>query len=245
MRGEALRALLRNDALSLLRDPLLGWLLLLPLGVALLLRVLIPAAGEALRAAAGFDLAPYHSLIMGAYLLTAPGIVGMVIGFLLLDERDARTLDALRVTPLAMEWYLAYRVSLPLLIGLAATLVGYPLVRLVPLPPAQLTAITLLAGLSAPTLTLLLATAAPNKVAGFALTKVLNTVNLLPVAAFFVPLPYQRVAGVLPSYWPMRAMWSASAGVDFRGELAAGVVVNLLALALVARLFRRRLLERG
>jgi hypothetical protein len=31
--------------------------------------------------------------------MTAPGMVDMVIGFLLLDERDARTLAALRVTP--------------------------------------------------------------------------------------------------------------------------------------------------
>ncbi|MGH7555742.1 MAG: ABC transporter, partial [Longimicrobiales bacterium] len=236
---------LRNDASSLVRDPLLGWVILLPIGLALLLRVLIPRAGEALLVAAGFDLLPYHPLIMSGYLLTAPGIVGMVIGFLLLDERDARTLDALRVTPLAMEWYLVYRLSLPLLLGLASTLVGYPLARLAPLPPAELVAITFVAGLTAPTLTLLLATTAPNKVAGFAMVKVVNTVNLLPVAAFFVPLPYQRLAGVLPTYWPMRALWSASAGAGFVGELATGLLVNLLAVALMARLFMRRLLERG
>ena len=44
---------------------------------------------------------------MGGYLMTAPGIVGMVVGFLLLDERDERTLSALRVTPLSMRRYLA------------------------------------------------------------------------------------------------------------------------------------------
>jgi fluoroquinolone transport system permease protein len=219
--------------------------ILLPIGLALLLRVLIPRAGEVLRVATGFDLVPYHSLIMSGYLLTAPGIVGMVIGFLLLDERDARTLDALRVTPLAMEWYLVYRLSLPLLLGLASTLVGYPLARLAPLPTADLVAITFVAGLTAPTLTLLLATVAPNKIAGFALVKVMNTVNLLPVVAFFVPLPYQWLAGVFPTYWPMRALWSASAGVSFGGELATGLLVNLLAVAIMARLFMRRLLERG
>jgi hypothetical protein len=30
-------------------------------------------------------------LIMGGDIMSAPGIVGMVIGFLLLDERDTRT----------------------------------------------------------------------------------------------------------------------------------------------------------
>ena len=53
----------------------------------------------------GFDLTPSHPLVMGGYLMTAPGMVGMVIGFLFLDERDARTLTALRTTPLSMHQY--------------------------------------------------------------------------------------------------------------------------------------------
>lgn len=70
---------------------------------------------------------------MGTFL-TAPDLVGMVIGFLLLDERDTQTLDALRVTPLSMRRYLAYRISAPLLIAKVTTLFGYRLVALTPLP---------------------------------------------------------------------------------------------------------------
>jgi len=227
------------------RDPLLGWVLLLPLGLAVLFRVLIPRAGGALLTATGFDLAPYYPLIMGGYLMTAPGIVGMVIGFLLLDERDARTLVALRVTPLSMRRYLAYRVTLPLLFGTASTLVGYPLIGITPLPLTSLLAIATVAGLSAPLLALVLATAAPNKVAGFAMVKVLNGVNLLPVVAFFLPLPLQYVAGVLPTYWPMRAFWSAAAGEEYAVYLGIGALVFAVALALAAWLFDRRLLRRG
>jgi fluoroquinolone transport system permease protein len=164
MRAVAVRALMHADSRLLWRDPLLGWMLLLPFGVAVLLRVLIPRAGEALSEATGFDLAPYHSLIMGGYLMTAPGIVGMVIGFLLLDERDARTLMALRVTPLSMRRYLAYRIALPLAVGTLATLAGYPLAGISPLPFAALVPIAIVAGLWAPLLALVLATAAPNKV---------------------------------------------------------------------------------
>jgi fluoroquinolone transport system permease protein len=159
----------------------------------------------------------------------------MVIGFLLLDERDARTLDALRVTPVGMEWYLTYRVVLPLVLGTAGTLIGYPLAGLAPLRVRELLAVTAVAGLSAPMLTLVLATAAPNKVAGFAVVKVTNAV------AFFIPLPYQLAAGVLPTYWPMRALWSAASGARFMGALGAGVIVSVVALALLAGLFRRKL----
>jgi fluoroquinolone transport system permease protein len=182
---------------------------------------------------------------MGGYLMTAPGLVGMVIGFLVLDERDARTLTALRVTPLSMRTYLAYRIALPLLLGTVATLVGYPLVGLSPLPLPTLVAIAGVAGLSAPVLALVLATAAPNKVAGFAAVKVVNAVNLLPVASFFLPVPAQYAAGILPTYWPMRALWSAAAGDEYGAHLAWGVVAGALTIALAATLFERRLLRRG
>jgi fluoroquinolone transport system permease protein len=245
VRAAALGALMQADSRLLWRDPLLGWMLLLPVGLALLLRALLPKAGEALLATNGFDLAPYHPLILGGYLMTAPGIVGMVIGFLLLDERDSRTLLALRTTPLSIRRYLAYRISLPLVVGTASTLIGYPVIGILALPFPTLVAIALVAGLSAPLLALVLATAAPNKVAGFAVVKILNSVNLLPNAAFFLPLPLQYAAGILPTYWPMRAFWSAAAGDAYGPPLATGAVAGLIAIAAATWLFERRLLRRG
>ena len=177
--------------------------------------------------------------------MTAPGIVGMVIGFLLLDERDARTLTALRVTPLSMRRYLAYRITLPLLVGTASTVVGYPLIGISPLPLASLLAIAVVAGLWAPLLTLVLATAAPNKVAGFAVVKVLNGVNLLPIAAFFLPVPLQYTAGVIPTYWPMRALWSAAKHEEYLAYLAVGAIMGALTLVLTASMFERKLLRHG
>jgi fluoroquinolone transport system permease protein len=175
--------------------------------------------------------------------MTAPGIVGMVIGFLLLDERDARTLSALRVTPLSMRRYLAYRILLPLLAGTASTVVGYPLIGLTIVPFTSLLAIAGVAGVSAPLLALVLASAAPSKVAGFALVKVLNGVNLLPIAAFFLPVPLQYIAGVVPTYWPMRALWSAAAGEPYSVYLAIGAITAAIAVGLTARVFEWRLLR--
>ena len=244
MRAAALSALMAADSRLLWRDPLLAWVLLLPLGIAALFRALIPRISESLSAAVGFDLAAYYPLIMGGYLMTAPGIVGMVIGFLLLDERDERTLSALRVTPLSMRRYLAYRVSLPLFVGTATTLVGYPLVGITGQPTTTLLPVAAVAALSAPSLALVLATAAPNKVAGFAVVKLLNVINLLPIVAFFVPPPLQYVAGILPAFWPMRALWSAAAGEPFAAYLFVGSIVGAVAIGITAELFDRRLLRR-
>jgi fluoroquinolone transport system permease protein len=245
MNVSVFRTLVYADSRMLWRDPLLGWILALPIGLALLLRPLIPRVQQALLEGASFDLGPYYPLVMGGFLMTAPGMVGMVIGFLFLDERDARTLTALRTTPLSMREYLAYRVAVPLLLGTASTLIGYPLTGLTPLPLTSLLPIVVVASLSAPLLALILALAAPNKVAGFAVVKVLNAVNLLPVVAYFVPRPVQYVVGVFPTYWPMRALWSAAVGEAFGGYLVLGGVASVVALLLAVRLFDRLLLRHG
>jgi fluoroquinolone transport system permease protein len=244
MNTSVLRSLALADTRLLGRDPLLKWVLGLPLGLALLLRVLLPRVQEALNAN-GFDIEPYFPLVMGGYLMTAPGIVGMVIGFLLLDERDARTLSALRVTPLSMRQYLAYRIVSPLVVGTASTLLGYALIGITAIPFTPLLAIAAVAGMSAPLLALVLASAAPNKVAGFAAVKVLNGVNLLPIAAFFLPPPLQYIAGVIPTYWPMRALWSAADGEPYLVYLTIGVMTAALSVVVAARLFERRLLTRA
>jgi fluoroquinolone transport system permease protein len=243
--SSAVKALLQADSRLLWRDPLLGWIVLLPFGVALVLRILVPRIGEALHAAKGFDLSPFHPLIMGGYLMTVPGIVGMIIGFLLLDERDTRTLTALRVTPLSMRRYLAYRITVPLVAGTVVTLAAYPVASVSPLPLRDLAPIALVAGLWAPLLALLLATAAPNKVAGFAAVKVLNSINLIPIASFFVPVPLQYAAGILPGYWPMRALWSATTGDSYGLYLVVGGVIGVVAITAATALFERRLLRRG
>jgi hypothetical protein len=240
MTGPVLRALIAADARVLWRDPLLMWMTAVPVGMALLIRVIVQAV-ETLLGNSGFDLAPYHPLIMGGYLMSAPGMIGFVIGFLLLDERDTGTLRALRVTPLSMRDYLAYRATGPLVVGTVSTVIGYPLAGLSPIDLGPLVAIAAVASLAAPLLALALATVAPNKVAGFAVVKVLNGVNLLPIAAFFMPEPGQYVAGVLPTYWPMRALWSAAGHQPYTGILAIGAVVGITAVMVAMRLFNRRL----
>jgi hypothetical protein len=120
-----------------------------------------------------------------------------------------------------------------------------PLLSRTTVPFTSLLALAAVAGVSAPLLALILASAAPNKVAGFAVVKVLNGVNLVPIAAFFLPVPLQYIAGVVPTYWPMRALWSAAAGESYLVYLTIGAITAAIALGLAARVFERHLLARA
>jgi fluoroquinolone transport system permease protein len=235
-----LGALARIDFANVRRDSLLLGAAIGPLMMALLYRFGIPLLADALALNAGFDLTSYYGLVMSFFLMMPPALVGMIVGFLLLDERDDRTLTALLVTPLPLSTYLAYRVTAPLAAGILATLVCYPIAGLAPIGLMDLTVIAALAALTGPITALFLVSFAENKVSGFALVKIINLVNILPIAAYFLELPWQLVGGIVPGFWPMKMLWLATAGEGYLAYGLAGLVVNVVVLWLLLERFKAR-----
>ncbi len=87
----ALRALTASDLKNISRDSLLKFLFFYPMILVLAMRWLVPWITDAL--AGRLDLHPYWPLIVAFIgILTTPALAGYVIGFMLLDERDAGAL---------------------------------------------------------------------------------------------------------------------------------------------------------
>lgn len=230
-----LRAFAPVDFKNIRRDALLVWIPLLPLIMMLVLRFAVPPMAAMMRQQFDFDLTPYYPLVMSMFVLLVPSTVGMIVGFLLLDERDEQTLLALMVTPLSNTSYLVYRIALPLVIGFLITLITYPLAALVPIALLNLMIVSLLGAFTAPLLALFLAALAENKVAGLAMLKLLNGITILPVVAYFIPANWQWLAGIIPTYWPLKIFWSAVAGEDYGLPLLIGLIINVFALGLLLR----------
>ncbi|MFQ5527112.1 MAG: hypothetical protein ACE5GX_12730 [Thermoanaerobaculia bacterium] len=216
--AQAVRGLTPIDAKSVARDSMLRWLFVLPLLIAVLMRWGVPAVAARLHEQAGFALEPYYPLIASFMTLIAPMLVGIVIGFLLLDQRDDGTLAALRVTPVSLDGFLAYRIAAPMVLGVALTMVVVPLTGLVSMRPWALFLCAIAAAPAGPLYALFLAGFASNKVQGFALMKAAGVFNWPPVIAYFLPLGWQLVMGVVPTYWPAKLFWVLEAGSA--GEVA-------------------------
>lgn len=232
------RALVPIDLKNIRRDSLLLWIPLIPLLVALTIRAGIQPLTLWLEAELGFDLTAYYALIMSFYLVMAAAIVGVVVGFLLLDERDDRTLIALLVTPIPLSTYILYRIGLPMLLGMGITLIGYPIAGLISLPISYLLLIALMGTLSSPIMALVLAVFADNKVSGFAVMKVMNGVMLIPMLAFFLPEPIQFIAGIVPPYWALKVFWAAAEGnPSLLTYIVIGFLVHILTILLLLRRF--------
>jgi fluoroquinolone transport system permease protein len=237
-----LRAFGTADLKSVRRDSLLVYMLAIPPLMVLLARLILPWATDYLLERFSFDLGPYYPMLLSFFfVLQIPALFGVLVGLLVLDERDDDTLTALRVTPISMTGYALYRGGAAVLLSFLYVLVTLPLSGL--MSPSLLPAVApaaILSGLMAPVFALMLATFAANKVEGLALMKALSIFMLGPLAAYFVDSNWQLLFGILPSYWPAKAFWVAGEDGNFWPYVLIGLAYNLSLLALLVRRFREK-----
>jgi fluoroquinolone transport system permease protein len=236
-----IRTLSPLDARSILRDPLLRWVIALPLAFALALRGAIPAMlGQVIaRLPFALDIGPhYQPLVSYALLLFAPMLAGTVIGFLLLDLRDDGVLAALRVSPPRLRGYLLYRLALPTLVSLVLSPALFLVAGLPAGGPAGLALAALGAAPVAALYALLLGAIAQNKVQGIALMKLSGLLFILPALSRYAPEIWQLPLALVPTYWPARMLWALQAGTPDAWFYLAG---SLLYTPFVCALLLRRM----
>ncbi|HMK48001.1 MAG TPA: ABC transporter [Methanocella sp.] len=232
---KVIRSLGAGDIKNVARDPFLKWMIPAPFAMALAFRFLIPEAST--LATPWVELKSYYPLLLSAVVTFVPLMYGIVVGFMLLDERDENTLTALKVTPMSPKKYLLYRITTPVVVSIITTLLAYPLVGLLDVGLASLIAIIALSSLSAPFIALIFAAFARNKVEGFAIQKMLGSVLMIPLVAWFIPMNWQLLFGTFPTYWPLKAFWVATTGEP--GVWAYVLAGGLVHLAFIWVLIKR------
>jgi fluoroquinolone transport system permease protein len=235
-----LRSLGPIDVRGIRRDSMPSYTAFMPLGLALLVRFGLPLIRDQLLNRTGLDIEPFYFLVMSYFIvMLSSALVGMAIGFLLLDERDNQTLLALQVSPLSMRNYVAYRISVPVLLSVVLVLVAYPLAGLGNLTFWQQVIVALTAALSAPLWMLFLGGFAANKIQGFALVKATGFILLfLPMIAYFITSGWRWAFGVLPTFWPLKIYWLYATGEPVVWPyIIVAVVFQLALLALLLRRF--------
>lgn len=228
------------DVRGIRRDSMLSYILVMPVVLALIIRFALPWLRGQLLSTLGFDLEPFYFLVMSYFfIMLSSALVGMALGFLVLDERDSQTLLALQVSPLPMREYIIYRISIPLAASLLLTMLAYPLAGLGNLNLGQQVLVALSAAFLAPLWMLFLAGFAANKVQGFALVKAAGFIMLmLPMFSYFVRSNWHWAFGVLPAFWPLKVYWLLETGeTNIWPYLAVSMIFQGLLLIFLLRRF--------
>jgi fluoroquinolone transport system permease protein len=228
-----------KDTKLVVRDRFLIGVAVYMLVLAVVVRYGLPPSTRALIRSTGFDLSSYYPLIGSFLAVTATSLAGLLTGFLLLEEKEDRTVRALLVSPLSLRTYLGYRMASPMALGSLAVLVVV-LIAGVAVPPLwPLVAIAIVASLFGVAMALFLPATAQDKITAFAIAKIVSAFSFIPVAAYFVRDPWQYLFGVYPPYWVFRAYWEADAVSGMWWVyLAAGVVTHTIAIAWLVRRLR-------
>jgi fluoroquinolone transport system permease protein len=189
--------LLASDAMSICRDPMLAFAIVLSTtpALAMLRWSGIMDAAVSQR----FGIAEFSRYVAPVALLVPASLIGWVTGFLLLEDRDDGPLLALDVTPVGKVGFLCYRVAVTTLVVAALTLMATTVVTPTLGWPAR-TVVALLVAAAAVLSAIVLPALARNKVEGLALTKLTNFACVVPLVAI-VPSPWRYAAGVIPTFW--------------------------------------------
>jgi fluoroquinolone transport system permease protein len=214
----------RNDIKQIVRDPVMAIMLVAPLLTIVLFKLLVIFLAPFIQVKTGFDVVPYYAYIFAFVLLINTGLLGIITGFLMLDDRDGNIVQLMSVTPLGKGGYLLNRLVLASVSSLLYTFAGYFMLDLVEMPFYTLLVVAVLLAIYPAILGLLLFLGADDKVKGLTYAKALNMMVLFAFADLFALGWFTYIAWLFPPYWIAAIIKSPDSLPDISMAIAVHLV---------------------
>ncbi len=197
--------LLVSDLRNWFRDPLLLFVVILPIFYGVIGRVITPVVSEWL--APRYNLVAHYPLLTGFFVFIPPLTIGFVVGIHIIEEKEERILEALWTTPLSGRGYLIYRSISTIILSFVLMVVMVPLTGFIAVPVEVLLPTAAVGALWAVACALALPAFASNTIEGVAVSKFVGFSIMIPVFAIgILPEPVQYLSGIVPLYWPLKAL---------------------------------------
>ncbi len=192
--------LAQGDLRNIFREPMMMLMLFAPVLLVLVMKFLVPFVAEIIVKETGFVLMNYKVYIETFFMIISAMMMGMITGFIILDERDDEILLYFSVTPLSKKGYLLYRVgssiiAVTIIVVVISYLTGMRGINLLKTLPMAFIAAT-----EGPMIALFLVVFAKNKVEGLAMAKLSGFLMMAPFA-ILIPSQWHFLGGVLPPFW--------------------------------------------
>ena len=186
------------------------------------------------------DIYPYYKQAGTFFLMLIPMMMGMVYGFILLDERDGGIITAISVTPTGKSGYLKLRMGIPLFLSFIFIVLFQLLLRLTgTMNISQLLVISLLISSQSLILLMILGAFAHNKVMGLAISKGFGILLIGPLFDYALPHPFNWCGAYSPLFWASRSLLAGS-HVTFWLYAGTTFLFHLLLIWILFRKFNAR-----
>ncbi len=184
-----------------MRDPIMAILLFAPLLLIIVFKLLEIFLVPFLATKLGFDLVPYSVYLLSFILLMNSGMLGIVTGFMMLDERDGNISQLLEVTPLGRSGYLINRLAFSSLLSIIYCFVSIAVFDQRALPLFTTVLLLALSAIYTAIIGLLIFSGADDKVKGLTFAKGLNSLVIFAFADLFALSWLTFLSWFFPPYW--------------------------------------------
>lgn len=192
-----------NDLRNITRDNILRYFFFaMPFLFLLILVLVIPLVLKQFPI-----LFEYTDVLISFFALEIPMIIGFVVSFVMLDEKDERVFTALRVMPVSLWQFLFYRLFFVVFFSFVFDFMILYFNNLYDISMIHIVLNSFLFALITPIVILIEVSFATNKVTGFTLFKGLSFVAIIPVASFFITSKHGFLLGVIPTFWPIQLLY--------------------------------------
>ena len=163
----------------------------------------------------GFIIELYADAIIAVFALMMPMIFGALIGFSILDDRDDNVLMTIKVTPLGLKKFFAFRLIMIFILAILASIFVIYFADIGNLELSNIVAISIVSSLSAPLTGLFINSFASNKIEGFAIMKGFGVLIFIPLVSLFVFDFKELFFAFAPGFFPAKAVSALIRGDQF------------------------------
>jgi fluoroquinolone transport system permease protein len=230
-----------------LRDSLLIFMLIYPFMFGALGAFGVPIILEQFGVA--IDPKLLADIILVTMAMMTPILFGFVVGFSIMDDRDDHIIDSIMTSPLEVHWFILIKLGLIYILSLFATIIIFYMTFIgldlsFDIFP-RFIAIAAVISLISIQFTLLINAFAKNKIEGFAVVKGLGIIAIIPVASLFVKDWKEFLFGIIPQFWPAKAISSSfnDLNLEWWAYLLIGAVVITLSNLLLYKIFEKKVVR--
>jgi len=259
--------LLKYEMKTLIKDPLNRFMIFYPFLMLFIIGYVLPAVVQ--KTTSGADTAgAIYTLLIGFVMALAIGgyVMGAMLGFSLLENKDEKTILSIAVTPITVRGYATFKITYTYIFAIVSNMIilggaklfasdkyvidmGVGVIRLFDnISVLQIFLFALVNSLLVPAIALVFGAFAKNKVEGFAFTKGGGMLVMTPLLAIIPALTdvKQYILGILPNFWAVKGMLNVALGstepsnLSFALYMIIGAAYSIIVSIICLRFFLKK-----
>jgi fluoroquinolone transport system permease protein len=191
-----------------MRDPIMAILMIGPLFLIIALKLMVLFLIPIIRTSIGFDVSPYLDYVFVFVVMMCGAMMGIVTGFMMIDDRDGKIAELMSVTPLGRSGYLFNRLLFAATLSVLYSILSYYVLNVVELPLITMLFVSLLSSNYAIIIGLLIFTFADDKVKGLTFAKAINSLSLFAFTDLLALKWLTVLSWFFPPYWITKVVQS-------------------------------------